>query len=311
VTSSESIGADDDEFRFLEDCIEDFGLPRRDRPAVARRRVDLDGRAISALVWGHSPPGIVLLHGGAQNAHTWDVVALALDVPLVAVDLPGHGRSGWRSDGDYDVLSMADDVTVATRALAGAATAVVGVGLGASVAVLVADHLDASRVVLIDSLAGLLPMRPSHPESAVATSVSSFTSQHRFETFEELFQRAHLYSPGRSERALRRGLLHNTRQMPDGSWQWCWDPAHRRLRDYAPAELASTLDRFSGRILVVRGGDSDIVDDGAAAEVSRRHSFVDVVTVEGAEHAVQGTHPIHLADAIRSFLLRSTFRSEP
>ena len=40
-------------------------------------------------------PNSVLLHGGGQNAHTWDTVALALDRPLLAVDLPGHGHSDW------------------------------------------------------------------------------------------------------------------------------------------------------------------------------------------------------------------------
>ena len=38
-----------------------------------------------------------LIHGGAQNAHTWDTVALALDRPLVALDLPGHGHSSHRA----------------------------------------------------------------------------------------------------------------------------------------------------------------------------------------------------------------------
>ena len=40
----------------------------------------------------------MLLHGGAQNAHTWDTVALALGRPLVAIDLPGHGHSSHRDD---------------------------------------------------------------------------------------------------------------------------------------------------------------------------------------------------------------------
>jgi pimeloyl-ACP methyl ester carboxylesterase len=302
VTSTEAILPPDDEFRFLDDCIEDFALPIRERPVVARRTFDVDGRVVSALAWGRSPAKVIFLHGGAQNAHTWDVVAMSLGIPMVAVDLPGHGRSGWRSDGEYSVVSMADDVVAFARALAEEASAVVGIGLGASVAVLVADCLGATSLVLVDSLAGLVPMRAASLESAVATSVSTFTSQHRFETFEELFRRAQLYSPGRSERALRRGLVHNTLQLPDGSWQWCWDPAHRQPRDYASAELELALDRFSGRILVVRGGESDVVDDRAAAAASRRHSVVGVITVDGAEHAVQGTHPIQLASAIRTFL---------
>ncbi len=37
---------------------------------------------------------MVFLHGGGQNAHTWDTVILGLGVPALAIDLPGHGRSG-------------------------------------------------------------------------------------------------------------------------------------------------------------------------------------------------------------------------
>ena len=62
-----------------------------------------------------------MLHGGAQNAHTWDTVALALDRPLVAIDLPGHGHSdgpGDRPDGQLDVEGNAADVAAAIRALA-------------------------------------------------------------------------------------------------------------------------------------------------------------------------------------------------
>ena len=62
-----------------------------DRPARGDR-LD-DGRRLSALVWGERAPELVFLHGGAQNAHTWDTVALALNRPLVCIDLPGHGHS--------------------------------------------------------------------------------------------------------------------------------------------------------------------------------------------------------------------------
>ena len=65
------------------------------------------GRRLSALVWGEGPPELVLLHGGAQNAHTWDTVALALERPLLAIDLPGHGHSDWRDDHAYWPLDAA------------------------------------------------------------------------------------------------------------------------------------------------------------------------------------------------------------
>ncbi|MCS5685672.1 MAG: alpha/beta hydrolase, partial [Acidimicrobiales bacterium] len=88
---------DYDEFSMFADNAAEAGLAWEGRPAVERRFLEgADGASISALVWGDTPPQLVLLHGGAQNAHTWDTMALALGRPLLAVDLPGHGHSDWR-----------------------------------------------------------------------------------------------------------------------------------------------------------------------------------------------------------------------
>jgi pimeloyl-ACP methyl ester carboxylesterase len=90
----------------------------------------------------------VLLHGGAQNAHTWDTVALALGRPLIAVDLPGHGRSDWRADRDYWPVRNAEAVAAAASTLAGRAAAVVGMSLGG----LTATRLAAARPDLVRRL---------------------------------------------------------------------------------------------------------------------------------------------------------------
>jgi pimeloyl-ACP methyl ester carboxylesterase len=58
-------------------------------PAVER----VERGPISALRWGTDLPRVVFLHGGGQNAHTWDTVILGLGLPALAIDLPGHGRS--------------------------------------------------------------------------------------------------------------------------------------------------------------------------------------------------------------------------
>ena len=87
------------EFSMLGDNAADAGLAWHGPPAAERREVVLGGgRVVSSILWG-TDPQLVFLHGGAQNAHTWDTVALALDRPLVAVDLPGHAHSdGGRTD---------------------------------------------------------------------------------------------------------------------------------------------------------------------------------------------------------------------
>jgi pimeloyl-ACP methyl ester carboxylesterase len=87
---------DYDEFGMLADNAAEVGLTFV-APSVRRTAVTAgSGLELSALVWGDGEPELVLLHGGAQNAHTWDTVALILDRPLVALDLPGHGHSAWR-----------------------------------------------------------------------------------------------------------------------------------------------------------------------------------------------------------------------
>ena len=91
-----------DEFGLFHENAAEYGLPFDGPPDV--RRVDVEvapGRRVSSLQWGANTghPELVLVHGGAQNAHTWDTVALALGRPLLAVDLPGHGHSDAGPEG--------------------------------------------------------------------------------------------------------------------------------------------------------------------------------------------------------------------
>src|SRR4029077_604349 len=103
-----------DEFSMFQDNPTEVGLPWSGPPKVRRESVDVGGgQKVSALVWGSASPEIVLVHGGGQNAHTWDTVALALNRPLVAIDLPGHGHSDWREDHDYGPVTSAPAVATA------------------------------------------------------------------------------------------------------------------------------------------------------------------------------------------------------
>src|SRR4051794_9360396 len=142
-----------DEFALFHENAEEFGLPFAGPPAVRREFVEVEpGRRLSALVWGRAAPELVFLHGGAQNAHTWDTVALALDRPLVCIDLPGHGHSDGGKVGSLDLQSNAEDIAVAIRALAPDARAVVGMSLGGMTTIAlgkVAPEL-VRRMVLVD-----------------------------------------------------------------------------------------------------------------------------------------------------------------
>jgi esterase len=144
---------DDDEFGMLRDNAAEAGLALSALPAVTRTSFTLaDGQPVSTLTWDDRQPELVLLHGGGQNAHTWDTVALALGRPLLAVDLPGHGHSGRRADRDYGPWRNAEAVAAVIKQAAPAARAVVGMSLGGATAIrLAATRPDlVRRAVIVD-----------------------------------------------------------------------------------------------------------------------------------------------------------------
>jgi pimeloyl-ACP methyl ester carboxylesterase len=298
-------GAHYDEFGLFHENAEEFGLRFDGPPTVRRVRVEVadDGRALSALVWGSEPPEIVLLHGGAQNAHTWDTVALALGRPLVAIDLPGHGHSDHRLDGPFAPRQNAVDVAVAIRALAPDARAVVGMSLGGLTTIALSTHAPdiVRRVVLVD-------VTPGVDRDKAAPIAQFIAGPDSFESFDEILERTIQFNPTRSESSLRRGVLHNAMQRDDGRWVWRYQRP-RVLEESAmdvPAEFGALWDdvaQISVPVMLVRGGATGtVVDDNDVVELLKRLPDARVELVEGAGHSIQGDRPLELVHLLDEFV---------
>ena len=294
-----------DEFGLFHENAEEFGLPWDGPPQVRREHVDVgDGRRLSALVWGEGPPELVLLHGGAQNAHTRDTVALALACPLVAIDLPGHGHSDGGRNGSIDLEANADDVATAIRALAPEGRAVVGMSLGGLTALTVADaHPDVVRaLVLVDVTPGV----DEHKAEAIIAFINGPES---FPSFAEILARTVEFNPTRSESSLRRGILHNAVQREDGSWVW----RYARFRAAEPeggsalpdrSALWDAVSRLTVPVLLARGMRAgSVVTDDDEAELRRRQPSARVERFAEAGHSIQGDMPLELAATIAGFAL--------
>ncbi|MGB8858024.1 MAG: alpha/beta hydrolase [Ilumatobacteraceae bacterium] len=295
-----------DEFGLFHENAAEFGLPFHAPPIVRREAVEVHpGFRLSALVWGEGEPQLVLLHGGGQNAHTWDTVAMALSRPLIAIDLPGHGHSDGTIRGSLSLDGVAADIAVVVRTLAPHATAVVGMSLGGltTLALSAAAPELVRRVVLVDVL-------PSRDDAASAVIGKFINGPASFADFDELLARTIEFNPTRSVSSLRRGILHNALQQPDGSWVW----RHARQRDdgsaepeHSPEERSEALwqhiEQLSVPLLLVRGMEpSSVLRDEHEAELRRRSPSASVVHVEGAGHSVQGDRPLQLAALIDGFV---------
>lgn len=307
-----------DEMSMFHENAEEFGLPYDGPPVVHRRFVEVEpGRRLSALVWGEGDPELVLLHGGAQNAHTWDTVALALDRPLVAIDLPGHGHSDGGRNGSLDVRANAEDIAEVLRVLAPNAASVVGMSLGGITTLALADVAPelVRSVVLVDITPGV----DGDKASAIVSFINGPAS---FASFEEILARTIEFNPSRSESSLRRGILHNAVQQPDGSWVW----RHQRFRSEEPGQvpeagglgraehpqfgtLWNSVSNLAVPLMLVRGMTAQsVVDDSDEAELLRRQPGARIEHVAGAGHSVQGDEPVELARLIADFTGSSNWR---
>lgn len=287
-----------DEFSLFHENIAEYSLTASAKPQVQRIAHQLgDGRTVSALKWGSAEPQMVFVHGGSQNAHTWDTVLLDLGVPALAIDLPGHGHSSWRDDAMYSPHSMAVDIAEVIALHAASAKVVVGMSLGGLTSLALAGHAPhlVQELVLVDITPGV--------NGDKAKAILDFVNgPQAFASFDDLLKRTIEHNPTRTIESLRRGILHNAKQLDDGSWQWRYDRrSHIRSENTEPisgdalGKLWDLIGALNCPLTLLRGGTSPVVDDADVAELKRRQGRANVLVIDGAGHSIQGDKPRELA----------------
>ncbi|MFT3798527.1 alpha/beta fold hydrolase [Microbacterium sp.] len=284
-------------------------------PPVRRLTAGLpDGRTVSALRYGDAPPVVTLLHGGGLNAHTWDTTVLALGLPALAVDLPGHGDSSWREDAAYTGRVLAADIADAVAAWADGPQVLVGQSLGGlTAAALAATHPGLVRdLVVVDITPGI------DPNGGAAALAAFFAGPTDWATRDELVDRALAFGLGGTREAATRGVFLNSRVRPDGRVEWkhhfarlanAADPSAavdaaapgktaqgNILRDVVTASGWEDLAAVTAPITLVRG-DHGFVTATDADEFARRVPAASIVTMASG-HNVQEEQPVALGQFI-------------
>src|SRR6201996_40624 len=291
---------DQDEFAWLRENADEAGLPWTGAPSVRRVSTAVGGQQVSALLWGQDSPRVVFLHGGGQNAHTWDTVVLALGRPALAVDLPGHGHSSWRPDHDYMPWTMAPAIAASIRQWAPGPEVIVGMSLGGLTTIrLTAVAPDLVRQAVIVDVTPSAQLRQQSMTPTERGTTALVRGPASFATFEEIVNLTAAAAPHRPLPNIRRGVRHNTRQREDGGWEWRYDRL-RGLDDFSP--LWDDVSAAAMPLTLVRGGASAFVTDEDAAEFLRRSPSTQVHVVPGAGHSVQSDAPLALASIIGNTL---------
>jgi len=247
-------------------------------------------------------PVLFLLHGFNQTAHSWDELAewaVGAGFRAIAVDQRGHGDTSRAPAGDYSREAMADDPVALADAIGVDRFAVIGMSMGAVHAVLLAArHPERARALVIVDWA------PEVEASGVAVIAQVATLS--WASFDEAVEAMRRFNPRRSEDNIRARLAHSLGPADDGRWRWKVDSAglgaHPRFRE-PPDAMWRALAQVSCPALVVRGAESPLVSEEAAARVAAALAQGTVVTVPDAAHSVPGDNPAGFRSAVADFLL--------
>lgn len=281
----------------------------KEKPTLEPRLVDYqveNGLTLVGDAWGVSDAApVLLLHGGGQTRHAWGGTARALAAQgwyAVALDLRGHGNSGWAPDGNYDIDAFVGDLRCVLTHFE-RPPVLVGASLGGITALLTEGESPqpvSSAVVLVD-------ITPRVEQQGVERILAFMTARpDGFASLEEAADTVAQYIPHRPRPKDLSGLEKNLRKGPDGRYRWHWDPRlvgpARLTRRRDPERLLAAARALRGPTLLVRGKISDIVSQETAAEFLAAVPHAQHANVSGAGHMVAGDRNDAFSQAVIDFL---------
>lgn len=244
-------------------------------------------------------PTWIFLHGYGDGAYVWRHAMgnLSVSHSLLAVDLPGHGRSYRVASGEYSTAHMVEDLAMLLRARRRERFALIGHSWGG----LVAIHLAAA---FPEQIAGLVIVDANPEENRDAVehvgrhlkwSLRTYGSSDEYARW--LLSRLPLASLSTVWDIAKQA----TKPRADGLVELWLDPA---LAERAPTggEIWGLLPRIQAPVLFIRGGLSGIVSAAVARETVKRLSRAELRTVSRAGHAVMIDNPSGFLSTLVPFI---------
>ena len=294
-----------DEFPSLLSSAADLSIPHAPDIPYRSCNIVLRHQRFHFLEWGApEAPTIVLLHGGHQSAHSWDLVSLHLaqKYRVLALDQRGHGDSEWARDWDYSNNTMALDAEAFIRTMGLEKPVVMAHSMGGRNALLLAKNAP-------DFMRGLVIVDVGPEVSEKGREIiSSFVRKNQeFDDLEHFVRNVRKYDPYRSREHIERTVKYNMIQRIDGKFVSKCDSNPRRA-GAAPQTAQNdnvSLEEAGGfdfPVLIVRGETSNILEPDAAERFRDALPQGRLVTVPECGHNVHSQNTHGFIEAVGPFL---------
>mgnify|MGYP001218297980 FL=1 len=270
------------------------------------RYIELNGLKLHFLEWGNpANRSLVLLHGFAQSAHSFDFISLSLAdrFHVLALDFRGHGESDWSDNEDYTRESMQKDLEDFVIKTNAAPIIIIGLSLGGTIGY----KYTAANQKLVRGLV-IIDVAPRLQESGVKRVRNFVENKDYFDSIEEMVTAGQAFRPNRTKDQLVASVMRNAKQHANGRWSWKYDPVLKRQNSrYERTEkdrkqLWRSLESITCPTLFVRGAESDVVSAETATELVSRMQKANEVTINGAGHLVTTDNPKGFIEGIDPFL---------
>jgi pimeloyl-ACP methyl ester carboxylesterase len=261
--------------------------------------VSVGGLRLHYLDWGNpAAPPLVLLHGIDRVAHTFDHIAprFTSRYHVIAMDLRGHGDSGWDPQARYLVEDHVGDLEGLVRTLGLRAVTLWGNSTGGRVVQVFAGlHPDLVAAVIAEDVG---PERPRSIADAYARRVKQ--EENGWASPEALLAQMRAAAQPLPDLVLEPYVRYGTKRRDDGRLVWKRDP--NLVKGFVETELWRYVREIRSPILYVLGGRSAIVPVATQEELKKVLPQARVVTMPGMGHYPSDERPEEFVAIVNEFL---------
>jgi len=266
------------------------------------RFVDVNGLRMHVVDWGGSEkPPLVMIHGLDRVARTFDHLAVRFSgkYHVLAIDMRGHGDSGWDPKGRYLVEDHVTDLEGVVQQLGLRNIVLWGNSTGGRVVQVFAGmHPDLVSKVISEDVG---PERPRQIADSYRRRVEQ--EQAGWASEDDLKAQLRKTNPRMSAAVLEAYVRYGSTRRADGHVIWKRDPA--LVNGFVATDLWRFVRNITAPTLYLLGGRSAIVPPETQEELKKTLPRVQVVAIPGTGHFPSDEEPDQVVAIVETFLASS------